>query len=608
MFTYRQICKCMGAVAALALIMASGAYPAAAAVSSVTVANPGPGTYGEDDDYFTRVWGNPRDMEQASDLYLLHSTCGPTQIRRFSNESIADGTWTATTSPRAGDGSDNRDVYVLNPGWGSSLNLGEDGQVRPIDAGRYTQLSFRLYASTAPGADGNVVFTRGEIGSMDGAVRFRVYAGWNLYTIDLGQRSGSWSGQVTGLWFNLDELPSGVTLRLDWLRLAPKATRQVRWTGSGSGSVGVYLGSNLGDPGARSRVRIYERSAEANDIQFADSPLTVPASLRGGVYYAGVDDGGGIVGSSGGWNIRPAPIAEIVAPSYASGEDWATTVTGNPWDMEGMDDVSGGHSEGVACSASGGAVHTSNTAPLNSNPCYSNWPHRALALNLQGRSIDTAKYRYFSFRYKVDQAPDQGAGSVARVRWLDDRVWAAGRTDDISLYNNGWIVYKLDLSTVPLEVEGAPWAERSYNILQILVNESHSAWTSHVDWAKLTAENQARDAYLVRWEMLQGRATSVTLYWDEDRNPYNGFASGGYRAAGAGATVGAGASVGAEALSGSNLVYLPLVVRHYGAGQHAFLLSTAGLQTGRTYYAALKLEDGCNTAYWYSELPVRKIP
>jgi hypothetical protein len=582
----------------LGLALIAAAQPAAAAVSSVTLANPGPGTYGEDDDYFTRVWGNPRDMEQASDLYLLYSACNPTQIRRFSGESIANGMWSATTTPRAGDGTDNRDVYVLNPGWGSSLNVGEDGQLHPIDAGHYTQLTFRFYASQDVFHYGNVVFTKGEIGSMSGAVPFKIYAGWNVYTIDLRQRSGaSWSGGITGLWFNLTDVPSGVTLRLDWLRLTPKAARQIRWTGSGSGSVSVYVGSNPGDANARSRLRISEGAPEAKDIVFGDSPLTVPASFPGDTYRAGVDDGGGVVSSSGAWTFKTVPIAQIVSPSYSSGDDWATTVAGNAWDMAGTDDVSAADSENVKYSVSNGVLTVTNISDGRS-ACDPNWPHRPLGLNLHDLAIESNRYKYLSFRYRVDQAPNQGPGTVTRARWLDDIIWAAGRTDDISLYNNSWTVYKLDLSSVPLEVEGAPWASQPYNVLQILVNEGHAAWTSHVDWVKLTAENQARGSYVVGWETVQGQATMATLYWDTDQNPGNGFASRAYRAAAA----------AAPAPSASHLVYLPVIMRNLGAAEHSFGLSTEDLAVGQRYYVALKLEDGYNTVYWYSELPVRKIP
>jgi hypothetical protein len=264
--------------------------------------------------------------------------------------------------------------------------------------------------------------------------------------------------------------------------------------------------------------------------------------------------------------------------------------------MAGTDDVSGGASEGVAYNVADGVLQITNV-PDELSDCASPWPHRPLALNLHGHDIDTHRYRYLSFRYKVDQAPDQGAGGVSRVRWLDDRVWAAGRTDDISLYRNGWIVYKLDLSVVPLEVEGAGWTDLPYNILQIMVNESHRTWTSHLDWVKLTAENESRESYAVGWEMVQGQATATTLYWDADRDPTNGFASRAYSAA----------VVSADPPPGPHVVYLPLVVRNLGAAEHSFVLSTEDLSTGLRYYVALKLEDGYNTVYWYSELPVRKI-
>jgi hypothetical protein len=582
----------------LGLVLVGGAQPAAAAVSSVALANPGPGTYGEDDDYFTKVWGNPRDMEQASDLYLLYSACNPTQIRRFSNESIANGMWTATTTATSGDANtETRNVYILNPGWGSSLNVEEDGQINPIDAGHYTQLTFRLYVSQEVSLLANVVFTKQQIGTRDGVAPFYLHSGWNIYTIDFKQSSASWSGSITGLWFSFYDVPSGVNLKLDWVRLTPKASRRVEWTGNGSGSVALYLGDNLGDPNGRSQLRIYGSGYMGLDIQFGDSPLTVPASLPPGTYYAGVDDGGGIVSSSGAWTFRPVPIARIVAPSYASGEDWATTVAGNPWDMGGTDDVTAASSESVNYGASNGVLNVTNVSDGKS-ACDPNWPHRPLGLNLHGLAIDSNRYKYLSFRYRVDQAPNQGAGGVARVRWqIPSGGWPTGRTDDISLYNYGWTVYKLDLSTVSLEVETAQWSDLSYQILQIIVNEAHSAWTSHLDWVMLTAENEARGSYTVGWEMVQGQATAVTLYWDNDRNPGNGFASRAYRSV----------AVSAPSPSASHLVYLPLVMRNAGAAENSFVLSTEDLSIGLRYYVALKLEDGYNTVYWYSELPVRRI-
>ena len=193
---------------------------------------------------------------------------------------------------------------------------------------------------------------------------------------------------------------------------------------------------------------------------------------------------------------------------------------------------------------------------------------------------------------------------MSRIRWLKTGDWAAGRTDDISLYNGGWNVFKLDLSTVALEAETAGWTSLDYNVLQIMANESHLAWTSHLDWVKLTADNTAdTDAsYTVGWNILQGDVLTTTIYWDADRNP--GGEIGG--------TVVPTQTAGSP--PGPLFTYLPLVERLYGAGtsevsaDRTYGVSTTGLSGGSDYYVVLKLEDGVNTVYWYSELPVKVNP
>ena len=58
-----------------------------------------------------------------------------------------------------------------------------------------------------------------------------------------------------------------------------------------------------------------------------------------------------------------------------------------------------------------------------------------------------------------------------------------------------------------------------------------------------------------------------------------------------------------------NLVYLPAIGKDHvsgAVGAYGCTVSAAGLGSGLEYYVAIKLEDGYNVAWHYSEVPVRK--
>jgi hypothetical protein len=56
-------------------------------------------------------------------------------------------------------------------------------------------------------------------------------------------------------------------------------------------------------------------------------------------------------------------------------------------------------------------------------------------------------------------------------------------------------------------------------------------------------------------------------------------------------------------------MYLPVVLGgpgSVGGGRFQHVMSTSGLVNGRRYHVAVKLEDGYNVSWWYSEVPVLK--
>jgi hypothetical protein len=590
----------------LVFLASAGAVPVYAGVNEVTLT--APGFHGEGDDYFTTVWGNPRDMNDTNDLYLPNSSCNPDLPVMWKNTSYSNGIWRGTTKDVGLPGAYWRYLFILNPGWGSSLDTGEDGGLRKIDTQHYTQLSFRMRVqsgTTSTNLDW-ILWGDGEIGISDlrGSWPFRIQddGQWHIYTFNLASK-GEWtSGPVSSLRFQFDRLSPDKLVEIDWIRLAPQASYQMSWSGTGMAgkTAEIYLGANLADPEQRSKLDIFGAD-KPWAIPAGYGPLAIPASLPGGTYYARVIVDGSTATSAQAWTIKAAPIAEIVAPSWTSGEDFASTILGNPWDMADADDVDAAETKNLAYAASSGVLDIQSTVN-DGGLCDASY--NPLALNLGGQAIDTNKFKYFSYRYKVDNAPDQGAGGVSRVHWILTTNWAGGLTDDISFYDSGWNVYKLDLSSVDLEQYEAEWTSFAYNRLKIVANESRRPWTSHLDWVRLTAENTAGTAYQVLWNVDPSRdVLKTTLYWDANQNPDDGFASGG--------TV-----VPTQTHTVSSTlpypVFLPVAHANYGFGasegeaQFKYTMSMDGLSSGRAYYVAIKLEDGYNVTWWYSELPVRK--
>jgi hypothetical protein len=429
---------------------------------------------------------------------------------------------------------------------------------------------------------------------------------WHIYSINLGLDPDWISGPVSWLWFQLDPVQAGYRVEIDWVRLTPRQTRRILWQGDAlSGAARVYLGPDAGHPERYGDLVLYERFETPESIQASARSLAVPASLPGGQYFARVEAAGTGANSGDSWRFIPLPIAEIVAPSYTSGEDWATAVLGNAWDMDSVQDINFDVTEMDSIHsirASDGVLTVVNKDDGKSD-CATPWPHLPLGLNLGGARIDQSKYRYFSYRYKVDQAPNQGAGGVHRVRWQARYLehWPTGRTDDLSLYNNGWNTYHVDLETVRLEGEGGEWEDFASNVMQIMLHESHRQWTAHLDWVKLTAENVATGSYVVRWKVLGTQASpKTTLYWAQKQGTSYQLVPG------SGEVVAGSPESGVRANQG-HAIYLPFVVSGYGGDgdslQH--VKSTQGLTKGQTYYVAIKLEDGYNESTWYSPLPVR---
>lgn len=166
-------------------------------------------------DYATDTFGDPWDFSNDADV--------PPQPLIGSENSYgiarnANGTLTVASV--------NNSTVKLVRTWGVELPWGRDGLLHPVDASRYTQISFSMYV----GVNLNMAVHYWTDAGTEGLYPFYPDAGWAQYSFDLRNTAGNppgyqapWAGKIVRL-----ELLRGGTrfggnpvadITLDWVRL-----------------------------------------------------------------------------------------------------------------------------------------------------------------------------------------------------------------------------------------------------------------------------------------------------------------------------------------------------------------------------------------------------
>ncbi len=271
----------------------------------------------------------------------------------------------------------------------------------------------------------------------------------------------------------------------------------------------------------------------------------------------------------------------FTAPSYTSGEDYAASTRGSAWDMNSLADVWTTPPPAETSidlnnfSVTSGVANFQNTSP--NSKLYFHGPENV--------PINSAKYRYFTYRFLIDGTQDLGpvGGWVGRVIWYGPLGYSntgSGYTGDEAVTQDwalqeGWTIYNIDLVTAPLEIERvnhSTWTSVQQHALRLTPNEGTLQQTMHLDYAKLTARDVADQSYTIRWNTVNLASNPVTilLYFDTDQNPANGRTP-----------------IGTVTGNPGNYVW-----------------DTSGLPSGQTLYISGDVDDGWNTTTWYSEAPL----
>lgn len=470
---------------------------AAQAASSITITRPtGTDVVAESNDFASDIFGDPWDMSQPTDFGL-----NGLSYDGIANASFSGGMFSGTQA--------NGDPYVtlLHPGVYSAIPTGRDGQKYPVNTGAYDSFSFRMSATGSD--DCNLYWFYNNVWTSFGVTSStRVSGIQKVYKANLTTQPYAWSGFPIGLRFDLGSVRGQLgSFSLDWVKLYKANTRpfSVNWNELSPGYVTIYLDADSdNNNGNEIWMNATTDQAGANTLSIDLSPYMA------GTYYIYMVDRNGQRTVPVPLTISAPPLINITDPSERGGEDFATTFGGDPWDMNSESDIA--FATGMAASFNQNGLQIGVNA--GNDPA---WYFR------QPAWIDTARYHRLTFRYAYDGAFDVGGGTVARVFWSHNGWDPANfvTSDDIVVYP-GWFEYTIDLRTVPTE-NGAGW-NGGVNLMRLDPLELPESRAYYLDYVRLTADNEARGPFTVRWTESKPapRPTTVDIYVDTDDFSQNG--------------------------------------------------------------------------------------
>jgi hypothetical protein len=519
-------------------------------------------------DYATDVLRDPWDMSNAADV-----SPEPTDVAGWSSFSVSGGVAGGTTAIN------DAGVGFLYRGINGAINIGRYGNQFPIDTSRYQKLSVSLSDSGTVGQNPQVYWFPLPAGdpaalSPEYGVKFlpNTRQGYSILVTDLpGTPAGgqAWTSVPTMRGFRIDPNSSAVGNQMffDWIRLTcadntPCATmNSIGWSG-GSGSAKVEVLD------AGGTVLTIATGVAATSFNW-NSGILPP-----GNYTLRVTRGSAV--GTKAFRINTPPTIAVTDPSRTTGEDYATTVLANAWDMSTSSDIVGSFNINPL-TFSGGQLHGTNTNGDPGLELLNNTNNAGGA-----RAIDTSRYRYFT--YRIDHGvSDLAHGSVARVFWSSTAFAGGGEvttTRDLILFG-GMRDYTVDLASLSVGVLGGiensgtmePWTTNNKRQLRFDPHEFAAVRPFHIDDVKLTARPESFGTFTIRWtggDADAGDTPTVALYYDTDQNPNNGKT---------------------------------LLVQGLPMAQGSWVWNTASLPLG-TYYIYGETLDALNVSGAYGDAPV----
>lgn len=626
--------------------LAATQAPLFAETNAVTVTAPSSSgvTLAPLDEYSSDVLNDIWDMDQITDL--TYHTDYPEFL---SNPRFEDGFYKGTLE--FADGRERINLLAAGAPNNTALRTGKIGYNFPIDADKYRYLTFRMFSNYDECSSGLIQWFAEDTytTSVEGVSKaFAVPPqdppsglpdsdcsngpyGWHLYTIDLksnGIQSGGrpWEGTIRELILHpfAGAGAAGSEVQLDYAQLTvqnPRSARPytVRWS-DGSGNVEIYASPD-------------NKSRDSQDVLLANNVSASSGSQRiqtgllpPGEYYIAVVNGGDTSWSPGKLIIKRKPKVVIQKPSKTSGQEYATSVLGNAWDMNDREDatppsrppwqvscmeslqVSNGVFSGVVpnpiCGPGGNVsdpiIYLGHMSPVDPIP-----------------PINTDKYRYLAFRMRLDGVRQADRGWVARFGW-----WQVAKppdsgpttTEEVVMSRDiiiftGWNTYKLDLWRDDLFDEAHPikrtWRDSAPNQLRIDPAEFLPPAVPNgvaLDWVGLYAMDTVDQGSVFPILYDYEESAEMTFYRDADTNPDNGRTRIGSHTATSTCSSDSG-----NAPVEDELAYMPMIVNGSSSStpdsDGCFNWDTDGTPAGN-YFICIEADDGVSESYTCSEAPM----
>jgi hypothetical protein len=410
---------------------------------------------------------------------------------------------------------------VVSSAGSSYLDLNVDPN-HPLDPSVFKILTFRMNIGLSTSAYS--VWWTDENDTAKGINIGGLRSGWNTYSYDLS-KSPDWNnGQKKKIIRFYPTLSSGASFQLDWMTISTVANANNDFNALSA----VYTA-------------------------YSAAPLAIN---------------------------QPTRLA-FTAPSYTSGEDYATATRGAAWDMNSVADV---YTTPPPAEAS---IDLTNFSFTNGIANFQNTSDNS-KLYLRGPEtvpINSQKYRYFTYRFYIEGTQDLSSvgGWVGRVIWFGPLGYSnagLGYVGDEAVTQDwplleGWTIYNIDLATAPLETERtnhSTWTSVQEHALRLTPNEGTLQQAMHLDYVRLTARDVADQSHTIRWNTVNpdSDTVAVTLYYDTDKDPSNGRTR------------------------------IAALTNNPGS----YVWNTSGLNNGAVLYISGDANDGTNTTTWYSEAPL----
>lgn len=663
-------------------VLVAGILSAAvASAQTFRVNNGSSATVSAAPDYAAEVKGDPWDFDKPSDYSYMYSV-GEVTPQDNDNDytawqpwpTVQNGVFTGITREASPS------LQMLFGGVPYAMNDRQDTGLRmPVDAARYVTLSFRMKRSWAAGNTEllKTIWEKGRraVGTPS-AVLLLLAKGhdadaarwinqnpvatqgaandWQVYRVRLTdprmlipQRySGtSWAGQVMGLSLALGSGPVGSTVQMDWVRLTAPRTVNLSWQSLG-GSVVITATDGT------QTVQVFpeDLAPRTNDPRASTGAFPDNSSVAWD--YGHLTPGTWTLTAQGASTTRTAtlvvdanPFFTILNPDETGGEDMATTVLGDPWDLANREDVfryttpSSAHFD--VKNVSFGPQGMTGVA-YRSIPSY---PHSDSQVRFFDDDMGTKfeltpalarRYHRLTFTIDYDLPPQStfdplaprpfledidtrngrpGVGGIVRATWRTaaHRGGPFAQTCGLIVQDGGPRTFTIDLSAyasgqencVPEGLQflpgGLAWGNLASPItnFRLDINEGVLETPFRLSNVKLAADDEpdASGQFIVQWSAQDGRYSAnpsapvgaqVALYLDTDTNPSDKrLIASGLNAA-TGAYIWDLGAMPGGVTPGTYHVYVEMTdAAGYSYGKYA----TGPLQVTRTYEAPMTLSQ-----------------